>query len=136
MNSSYWINKVMNTIYTNGTDEFWVGLSSSLPNEDGTNVSEPTGGAYTRMKISEFTSPVGGVVTVPDTITFPKSTAEWFPADSKAAYWVLFDGSGDDANVLSAGELNEPKTIESDVTISIDGGTLGITLLNYDPDII
>lgn len=126
----------MDMVYTSGSGEFWVGLSSSLPNEDGTNVTEPTGGAYSRMKILGFTAPVGGVVSVPDTITFPKSTAEWFSSDSKAAYWVLFDGAGDDANVLSAGELNEPKTIESSVTISIEGGTLGVTLLDYDPEVV
>lgn len=31
MNSTYWLNRIMSTMYTNGTDEFWVGFQGLRP---------------------------------------------------------------------------------------------------------
>ena len=132
MNSTYWLNTIMDAMYVNSAGEFYLGLSSTLPNKDGSNVSEPAGASYARVKINSFTAAVDGTVYNTETLTFPKSTEIWFPSDAKAAYWVLFDGAG---NFLSAGELNEPKTIESSTTLSIEAETLGITLMDYDPDL-
>lgn len=132
MNSTYWLNEIMNVMYVDSAREFYLGLSSTLPNKDGSNVSEPSATSYARVKINAFTDAVDGTVYNTETLTFPKSTEVWFPSDAKAAYWVLFDGEG---SFLSAGELNEPKTIESSTTLSIEAETLGITLTDYNPDL-
>lgn len=135
MNSTYWVNQVMNTMYVNGGTEFWVGLSSTEPNRDGSNVTEPTGDDYARVQVTAFSEAVDGYVQNVDDIEFPKSTSVWFPAEAKATHWVLFDGAGADANLLSSGELLEAKTIETSTRVTLAAETLGITLLDYEPEL-
>lgn len=132
MNTVYWINQIMSAMYTNGTTEFWVGLSSTEPSRDGTGVTEPAGDDYARVQLTAFSEPIDGYICNANDLEFAKSTTDWFPADAKAAFWVLFDGAGDEANVLSAGELEKPKTIESDVRTTLAAETLGVTLLDYE----
>lgn len=130
MNSTYWLNKIMDTMYTQNSD-FYIGLSSTLPNADGTNVTEPTGNSYARVLVTEFSEPINGVVKNTEALVFPRSTGVWFEATDKAKYWVLFDGDGEDANLLSSGELDEPKTVESNTIITIEAETLSVTLTDY-----
>lgn len=133
MNSTYWLNKIMDTMYTSASSEFWVGLSSTMPSQDGTGVSEPTGGNYARVKIEEFTAPSDGTIKNVSALEFNRSTTVWFDSDNKARYWVLFDGSTSSAKLLSSGELDEAKTIESNTSITIAAETLSITLTDYNP---
>lgn len=133
MNSTHWLNKIMDTMYTSNTDEFYIGLSSTAPAKDGTGVTEPTGGNYGRVKVTAFTAPVDGMVKNTEALEFPRSTAVWFESTAKATYWVLFDGAGTDANVLSSGNLDEAKTIETNTVITIAAETLSITLTDYSP---
>ncbi len=133
MNSTYWLNKIMDTMYTSAATEFWVGLSSTMPAQDGTGVSEPTGGNYARVQITEFTDPVNGTIKNVSALEFNRSSAVWFDSDNKARYWVLFDGSTAAATLLSSGELDEAKTIESNTSITIAAETLSITLTDYQP---
>jgi len=135
MNSTYWLNTIMGTMYTNNETAFYVGLSSTLPEADGTGISEPTGGNYSRVEITAFSNPINGVVKNTTSLEFPRSTAVWFPSDSKASYWVLFDGSSASANLLSSGALDEAKTIESNTTITIAAETLSVTLTDYSPTV-
>jgi len=128
MNSTYWANQIMDKIYTNGTVTFWLGLSHTMPDIYGKNVSEPAASDYSRVSIPEFTEPVHGFVRNSSVLTFPTSTTDWFPSDNKAVYWVLFDGEGSDANVLSAGNLESPMTIEANTTVSVAIGAFGLTL--------
>lgn len=134
MNTVYWINTVMNTMYVNGGREFWVGLSGTEPANDGSNVTEPTGEDYSRVQISAFSEAEDGYIHNVEDLVFPKSTTIWFPSEARATYWVLFDGPGADAAVLSAGELLEPKTVETSTVLTLAAGTLGITLLDYEPE--
>lgn len=133
MNSTYWLNKIMDTMYTSASSEFWVGLSSTMPSQDGAGVSEPTGGNYARVKIEEFTAPSDGTIKNVSALEFNRSTTVWFDSDNKARYWVLFDGSTSSAKLLSSGELDEAKTIESNTSITIAAETLSITLTDYNP---
>lgn len=131
MNTTYWLNNIMSTMYTNNATGFYVGLSSSAPSVAGTGFTEPSGGNYSRVKVASFTAPTNGVVKNSAAITFPQSSQTWFESDAKAAYWLLFDGSGASAKLLSWGALDEPKTIESNTTITIAANTLSVTLTDY-----
>lgn len=134
MNSTYWLNKIMDTMYNNADAEFWLGLSSTKPAADGTGVTEPSGNNYARVQITAFTAADGGTIRNPEAIEFPRSTGVWFDSTAKATYWVLFDGGTADANLLSCGELDEPKTIESNTAITVAAETLSITLTDYQPE--
>lgn len=135
MNSVYWINKIMQTMYVDAEGEFWVGLSATEPTNKGSNITEPTGTDYSRVKISEFIFGDDGYVYNKDDLVFPKSTTVWFPPEAKATYWVLFDGADSTANFLSSGELLAPKTVETSTVLTLAAETLGITLLDYEPDL-
>lgn len=133
MNSTHWLNKIMDTMYTSNDAEFYIGLSSTAPSKDGTGVTEPSGGNYARVKVTGFTAPDNGMVKNTSALEFPRSTAVWFESTAKATYWVLFDGAETGANVLSSGNLDEAKTIESNTVITIAANTLSITLTDYSP---
>lgn len=133
MNSTLWLNRIMTQMYTTNSATFYVGLSSTMPAQDGTGVSEPTGGNYARVAIGTFSAPFNGTVRNLYALEFNRSTAVWFDSDNKAKYWVLFDGNTTEANLLSAGELDEAKTIESNTSITIAAETLSITLTDYQP---
>lgn len=132
MNTVYWINQIMSTMYTNNSAEFWVGLSSTAPARDGSGVAEPTCDDYERAQLVGFSEPIDGYVYNKNDVEFVKTVSDWFPSETKAAYWILFDGKSSDANVLSSGELEKAKTVESDVRVILSAATLGITLLDYE----
>lgn len=64
---------------------WYLGLSTSTPNDDGTNFSEPTGGAYARVaatnNVTNFPAAqtVGGNTTKTNgaKLTFPNPTNNW-----------------------------------------------------------
>ena len=133
MNTTYWLNTIMKAMYTDNNGDFYIGLSSTMPEKDGSGATEPSGGNYARVKIESFSEPADGMVNNINELSFPRSTGVWFDSDNKARYWVLFDGSTPEAKILSAGELEEAKTIESNTQITIAAATLSVTLTDYLP---
>lgn len=134
MNTTYWRNTIMTAIYGSGTGRsFYVGLSSTAPTAAGGNVTEPaSANGYARVQVTAFTSPVDGVVKNSAGIVFPSSTGTWFPVSSPAAYWVMFDGAGAGAHVLSSGTLDEPTSIGSNTVVSIPAEEISILLTDGD----
>jgi len=129
MNTTYWRNKVMNSVYQAASgNTFYIGLSSSTPTAAGGNVTEPSGNGYARVQISGFSSASDGSVHNTSDIVFPLSTGTWFPADRLATHWVVFDGAGAGAHVLSAGTLEVPIGIWKNTTVTIGSGKVVITL--------
>lgn len=131
MNTTYWRNKVMDSVYQAASgNEFYIGLSSSAPTDAGGNVTEPSGNGYARVKINAFTAASDGSVHNAADIVFPVSTGTWFPADRLATHWVVFDGSGAGAHVLSSGTLEVPIGIWKNTTVTIATGKVVITLMD------
>lgn len=129
MNTSYWRNKIMDDMYqASSGNEFYIGLSSSAPTDAGTNVSEPISNGYARVKIAEFTQASDGSIENVNDIVFPVSTGTWFPETQLATHWVLFDGAGESAHVLSSGTLEEPIGIWKNTVVTIAAGKVIITL--------
>lgn len=133
MNTNYWRNKIMNSMYGSSSgNTFYLGLSSSEPTKAGANVTEPSGGGYARARITGFTTASNGSVSNSGSISFPESEGIWFPATRLAAYWVVFDGLGNNANVLSSGTLATPIGVWDNTVISIPPGNIVITLTDGD----
>lgn len=129
MNSTYWINRVMSTMYpSSNATGFYIGLSSTKPTDAGGNVSEPSGNNYSRVQVTAFTSPSDGVVKNKNALSFPRSSGIWFPTTARAEYWVLFDGNDSSAHVLSCGAITEPLTIWGGAAITIAEESISITL--------
>lgn len=131
MNTTYWRNKIMDDMYGSVSNQFWVGLSSTAPTDAGANVTEPSGNGYARVQINGFTSANAGAVKNANDIVFPISTGTWFPADGLATHWVIFDGSGVSAHVLSSGTLEEPIGIWKNTVVTIAANKIQITLADY-----
>ena len=119
------------TLGTGGTypdSTFWVGLSSTLPADDGTNITEPTGGAYARV---ETTNADWNIVT-PRTmenatlIHFPKATADWL-SGVNLPYFVLFDALTAGTPKIK-GAITVPKKVLTNDTLKHALGALKISV--------
>lgn len=127
MNTNYWRNKIMTSAYSS-PNTFYVGLSSTQPTAAGGNVSEPSGNGYSRVQATFGSSGTDGEVTNTAAITFPRSSGTWFSADNLASYWVVYDGTGSGAHLLSAGSLSVPIGIWENTQVSIASNEIVITL--------
>ena len=129
MNTSYWRNKVLDESYQAASgNTFYIGLSSTTPTDAGGGVTEPSGNAYARVQISGFSTAANGSIHNTANIVFPTSTGTWFALNAPATHWVMFDGSGANANMLSSGTLEEPISILKNTTVTIASGKVVITL--------
>ena len=135
MNTKYWLNKVMDQTYKYGKTEYWLGLSSSAPNEYGANVTEPVSGVgYSRVEVTSLTDASNGEVHNASEILFPTSRGTWFNSNNPAAYWVIFDGQGNSAHLLSYGALETPVEIFENMVMVVSTGAISITLTDYRHD--
>ena len=130
MNTTYWRNEIMNSIYRDANRNYYIGLSSTKPTVAGGNVTEPVANGYQRVKITQFTQANNGAVQNAQDIVFPLSTGTWFNEQHLAAYWVLFDGSDSNAHVISSGTLETPIGIWKNTIVTIAAGKVIITLLD------
>lgn len=116
------------------TAELEIGLSTSEPNDDDTNVEEPTGNDYARVVVDNDSTTWNSASTTdgatPDGITqktnateieFPQATGAW----GTVSHFVIYD---DADNLLGWGELVTPKTIEDGDTARFAEGDLTIQL--------
>ena len=129
MNTTYWRNTVLDSVYqASSGNTFYIGLSSTTPTDAGGNVTEPSGNAYARVQISGFSTAASSSIHNTAAIVFPTSTGTWFPLNAPATHWVMFDGAGAGAHVLSSGTLEEPISILKNTTVTIASGKVVITL--------
>ena len=128
MNTLYWKNEVLSSVYLTGGRAFYIGLSCTEPQLDGSGVTEPTGGGYSRVLIDCFSDPADGVITNSETIAFPTSTADWFNGNKVLAYYVVFDGAGADASTLFYEALEPKRSLTANITVKIPENTLKIEL--------
>jgi len=111
-------NQVLDELLGNATlmpNPVYIGLMTSAPNDDGTGVVEPAGGAYARVSVAntvpEWPAASGGQKSNANTITFPTATGAW----GTITHFGIFDAAGG-GNLLAFGALNTPRTvIASDV---------------------
>lgn len=106
---------------------FYVGLSSTQPNEDGTNVTEPSGGGYARMQTASSdwdtaTNADPAVVDNVNDITFPQATADWVSGND-LTYGVLYDAATG-GNFLGFGPISNPRPVLNGDTAKIAAGDL------------
>lgn len=60
----------------------WIGLSSTTPTKTGTNVTEPSGGAYARQQVTSanWASAASSATSNTPEIAYPTATADWLSA--------------------------------------------------------
>lgn len=114
------------TAYTpSGT--YYVGLSTSTINDDGTGLSEPTGTGYARVAIDNdkttWSTSTTGLVSNDITITFPQAGSDW----GTVTHAFIAD-QATTGNMIVHGALASSKTIETDDTAQFSIGNIVITL--------
>ncbi|HEY3493630.1 MAG TPA: hypothetical protein VGK73_03045 [Polyangiaceae bacterium] len=72
----------------------WIGLSSTTPTKTGTNVTEPSGGAYARVQVTaaEFDAAASSATQNNASQDFPAATADWLSAVN-LTHLVIYDAS-------------------------------------------
>lgn len=133
MNTTYFLDCAAGNLFgTKKTpaipDKYYIGLSTSAPNINGTNVTEPSASAgYARVELSTLGEPVTGVVTNKEDISFNESTAGW----GTITHFVIYDspdvGSG---NLLMYGTLSTPRSVEAATIMTIKAGYLNLSAQN------
>ena len=99
----------------------YIGLSSTTPNEGGTGITEPSGGAYARKSTAASdwnaaTLADPSVVTNATEQSFPAATADWVSA-ANITHFVLYDAPTS-GNVLGSGALTVAKSVLNGDTLS------------------
>ena len=105
----------------------YIALSTTTISDDGTGMTEPSGGAYARASVTNnatnWPAASGGAKSNGTAITFAQATASWGTIVDFAIMDALAAG-----NMLGYGTLTTSKTIDSGDTPSFAVGELDITL--------
>lgn len=133
MNTLYFLNLTSGNLFGTKTDPaipttYYIGLSTSAPNVNGTNVNEPSTSAnYARVKLASLSAPSAGVVTNSQAINFNESSESW----GTITHFVIYDseavGSG---NLLMYGVLSTPRSVEAATIMTIKEGYLSLSAQN------
>lgn len=136
MITKYFLKSIGEDIYKHQEDQrvphsYYIGLSSSAPNDDGSGIIEPaptTG--YARIEISNDELTFGeadenNVISNHRPLYFPESKEPW----GQITHYVIFDELTG-GNLLMYGELNESVNIPIKTMLSIPTGKMQITVVN------
>lgn len=85
------------------TPDLYLGLSTTDPLEDGSGITEPVGGNYSRPLVSAWGTPVNGVVSNNAAIRMPKATGDW-----DTIPYIFWSDAPVGGNVLAVGRLFTP----------------------------
>ena len=131
MNTTYFLNLAAGNLFNTKTNpeipqELWIGLSTTAPNINGTNVTEPSGSAgYARVQLTMLSEPSAGVVTNQSNIDFNESTASW----GTVTHFVIFDAQSD-GHLLQYGSLSTPRSVEAATIMTIKSNYLNLSVQN------
>ena len=126
MNTKHFLNLVAGNVFQSQTTpaiptEYYIGLSTTTPNINGSNVNEPpVSGSYQRIKLTNLSAPNAD-------ISWPESTSDWGIVTS----YVIFDSATVGAgNLLVFGDLSTPRSVERDTIMTIKAAYLKLSVLN------
>ena len=110
---------------------YYLGLSSTEPQADGTGATEPAGdgSGYARVLLNGLGNLTDGKVSNTAEITFPKSITEWFSAAAPATYFAVYDGDTQDANLLFYGQLTDSRIIQTNTYARWPSGAIEIQVI-------
>jgi hypothetical protein len=134
---NYLEKKLLDHVFGNGSytpPSIYIGLSTTLPSNDGTNVSEPTGNGYSRKNFSTWNIAANRIISNNGIITFATSMGDW----GTITHYVIYDAETN-GNMLAFGSLSSAKTVtngniltiaSNDLEISFNTGGFSTFLIN------
>lgn len=133
MNTNYFLNCVAGNVFGTKTDPaipttYYIGLSTTTPNINGSGVNEPSADAgYARVQLTTLSEPLDGVVTNSQAINFNESTSSW----GTITHFVIYDSpTVESGNLLMYGELSTPRSVETATIMTIREGYLKLSAQN------
>jgi hypothetical protein len=128
MTTTYFKNKILQDTFKAGAG-LYVGLSSTAPNANGGNATEPsrTGTGYARVALNSFSTPAGGATANAAALNFNESLTDWFPAAAPATHYVVFDAATN-GNVLLSGALEASRNIQAQTAATYKANSLTFRL--------
>lgn len=108
--------------------KYYLGLSTTAPDLDGQNVTEPaTDAGYARVELTTLSAPTDGLVTNQQAVNFEESTNNW----GTVTHFVIFDAAeANTGNLLMYGELTTPRTVETATIMTIKENYLELSVQN------
>lgn len=111
----------------------YIGLSTTTPDDDGANFTEPEGNGYERVSVTNdltnWAGSVDGFKTNDQDFEFPEATGSW----GTITHFAIFDGDEEtDENMLVWGELTIAKEVESGDVPIFKEGDIDITMEGKD----
>ena len=131
MNTTYFLNQIMGNVFNTKTTpplsaNYYLGLSTTEPQIDGSNATEPpTSANYARIKLETLSEPTNGIITNTAAISFEESTATW----GAITYFLIYD-SLSAGNLLMYGSFSKTYHTESESIFTIKPGSLSLRLNN------
>ena len=108
--------------------KYYLGLSTTAPDLDGQNVTEPaTDAGYARVELTTLSAPTDGLVTNQQAVNFEESTNNW----GTVTHFVIFDAAeANTGNLLMYGALTTPSTVETATIMTIKENYLKLSVQN------
>ncbi len=109
--------------------KYYLGLSTTAPDLDGQNVTEPaTDAGYARVELTTLSAPTDGLVTNQQAVNFEESTNNW----GTVTHFVIFDAAeANTGNLLMYGESSTtPRTVETATIMTIKENYLKLSVQN------
>jgi hypothetical protein len=120
------LDEVFGAVSYSPPSTIYVGLSTTTPANDGTGVTEPSGGAYARVAVTNNTtnwpSASSRAKSNGTAITFPTATGVW----GVVTHVVFYDASTS-GNYLGSTALNTPQSLGVGAIPNFPVGSISIT---------
>lgn len=128
MVSTYFLNCIMGNAFGTKTtpalpSTYYVGLSLSAPKADGSGITEPSGGGYARIGLSDLSAPSDGAITNKKQIMWSETTGDWGTVTNFVVYDAPTGG-----NFLFGNALPHSRTIQEGMSVVFQPDALKITL--------
>lgn len=128
--TQYLNNQLLDSLFGNiaysAPATLYVGLSTSAPNPDGSGVSEPTGGGYSRIVVnnnkSNWTDAALGALSNEAQFNFPTASVSW----GTISHVVIYDAPSS-GNLLAYAALSAPVLVSAGDAPFFAAGDLDIS---------
>lgn len=132
MTTTYFLNNIIGNVFKSKTDpplpsEYYIGLSTTAPDLSGTNVTEPSGGNYSRVLLTGLSEPENGLITNTSDIEFPETTDDW----GTVTHYVVYD-SKVGGNLLMYEAFENSRLIQAESQARFKSRSLTFSLNNIE----
>src|SRR3990167_10678956 len=122
--SVYEGNVILNSVFDSGA-ALWIAWSTTAPNADGTNVTEPVGNNYSRTAITagDWATSSARATSNASAVTSATASGSW----GTISHFALYDAASA-GNMIDYGTLDVSKAIGNGQSLRFAAGALDVTL--------